>query len=249
MKRQIGIVIQARMGSTRLPEKVLTPILEQNTILDILMQKLSALPFKVVVATSFNKKDDVLENWARKNNHNIYRGSEDDVLQRFIDCADFYNFDFVVRVCADNPFLDIILLKSLIEKVDKQDYLSFSTDDGTPVIKTHFGVFCEIVSLRALKQVNENASATAADKQHVTSFVYTNDDLFNVQLLELPTFFTLFPQVRLTIDTQIDFDSCQQLLLKGIDFMNISSQELFEIVSQSPKLSRAMKTQIKINSK
>lgn len=249
MERRIGVIIQARMGSTRLPNKVLTPIFSGSTILDILIDKLEDLPLDIVVATSLSEQDDVLEDWGKLKNQKVFRGSENDVLKRFIDCGDKYDFDYVVRVCADNPFLDVSLLKTLISHVKDQDYLSFITHDKTPVIKTHYGVFCEIVSLNALKKVQRDIDVSEADKQHVTSFIYANEGKFNIKFIELPQFFSEFPEIRLTIDTQSDFDSCQELLQQGVNVKNVSLQELFKYVSNNPGLASEMKTQIKINSK
>jgi len=112
----ITIIIQARMGSTRLPKKMLLPFEEQKGVLEILIDKILHLKSEVsiVLATTTNPADDELALLAKQKNILVFRGDEDDVLKRFIDAAEQFNVQRIIRVCADNPFLDINALEELI---------------------------------------------------------------------------------------------------------------------------------------
>src|SRR5438132_7244820 len=104
----IGAVVQARMGSTRLPGKVLLPI-AGRPLLDHVVGRLSQLRNKVlaVVATTDTSTDDVISERCGYLGVECFRGSEHDVLDRYVACARAYGLDHVVRLTADNPFTDI----------------------------------------------------------------------------------------------------------------------------------------------
>ena len=103
----IGIIIQARLGSTRLPGKVLKPFHGDKCILDIILDKLhQASDAQVIVATSTSKDNDALVEHLERNGELVYRGSENDVLDRFIKAAKEFHIDGIIRICSDNPFID-----------------------------------------------------------------------------------------------------------------------------------------------
>ena len=103
---QTGIIIQARTGSERLPGKVVKPFYHDKTILEIIIGRFSQLNYPIIVATTPHAADDMIVEIAQKCNAETFRGAEQDVLQRFIDCANEYQLSIVLRVCADNPFPD-----------------------------------------------------------------------------------------------------------------------------------------------
>lgn len=103
----IGIIIQARMGSTRLPGKILKRFYGGKTLLETLLDSLHKVAdAKVIVATSMNENNDLLETFLQKKGELVYRGSENDVLDRFIKAAEANEVDGIVRICSDNPFMD-----------------------------------------------------------------------------------------------------------------------------------------------
>jgi spore coat polysaccharide biosynthesis protein SpsF (cytidylyltransferase family) len=245
----IGIIIQARMGSTRLPNKVLKPFKNGKSTLSILKKKLSILNIPIILATTTANKDDAINNWANENDFICFRGDEANVLKRFVDCANKYKVDVIVRICADNPFLDVQLLKKLIELYKDEDYFSFIKSDGTPAIKTHYGIFCEIVSQKALVKVLNTELITETDIQHVTPFIYNNPSLFSVEYLPIPEYIEKEYSLRLTIDTQEDFESSDFIINSSKDFFKEETKEILKIVKDNPFLIEKMKSQIKINSK
>ena len=150
---KLGIIIQARTGSTRLPSKMILPFYGNDGILSILLSRLTQckLADSIIVATTSSSPDDAICDLVREHRVKCFRGDENDVLDRFIQAARYYGISKIIRICADNPFLDIESLDSLIlasENIDA-DYVSFCTSNHTPTIKTHFGFWAEYVTLAA----------------------------------------------------------------------------------------------------
>lgn len=243
-----GIILQARMGSTRLPGKVLLPFFGETSILELLVQRLQQLPsgLPVVLATSVHPADDVLAACAATYNIPCYRGDEQDVLQRFIGCATAFGFTSIIRVCADNPFMDAELLEQLIAEAPATtaDYCSFQLAGQLPAIRSHWGIFAEYTTREAL----ERAAATTADPfyhEHVTNFLYGHPDQFQVSWLRAPEGVFEADEVRLTIDTPEDFAGVQQLYTdlvgsgKAITFKNI-----LQALALRPELRTHMRAQI-----
>ena len=111
-----GIIIQARMGSSRLPGKVMKNFNGKSLLGQIIFRlKWKENDAKVVIATSTLECDDVIENFCRENGTECFRGSESNVLERYFQCAEKYQFDNIVRMTADNPFPDIEELDNLID--------------------------------------------------------------------------------------------------------------------------------------
>src|SRR5690554_6264340 len=111
----LGIIIQARLGSKRLPNKMLLPFYKEKGVFEILIEKLkvhfSSIP--IILATSLETTDDPLIAICEKHNLYFYRGSESNVLERFIDTAKHFKISKIIRICADNPFLDFDELENL----------------------------------------------------------------------------------------------------------------------------------------
>ena len=128
---QIGIIIQARMGSTRLPGKILKKFYGEDTLLETLLNNLHKVGVKVIVATSVNENNDDLEVFLKEKGELVYRGSENDVLDRFIKAAEENQVDGIVRICSDNPFMDWHGVAQLIEKAKNSnaDYIGFRVND------------------------------------------------------------------------------------------------------------------------
>ncbi|MGY6560491.1 MAG: cytidylyltransferase domain-containing protein [Luteibaculaceae bacterium] len=211
---KIGIIIQARMGSTRLPGKMLLPFYKSFSIADIIFAKVSSLvnQFPVILATSKSSDNDKLSDLAKQYGLSVFRGSESDVLDRFICAAYENNVDVAIRVCADNPFISVKYLLRLIDiyRLNQVDYLSYCFENELPVIKSHLGLFAEIVRVKALEKVK----TLTEDKfffEHVTNYIYSNPKIFKVSLHLLPDFLLTKQHLRLTVDTSNDFELTKSL--------------------------------------
>ena len=246
MVERIGIIIQARISSTRLPKKIILEIDEQITFLDVLLNKLKSLKIKlpIVLATSNLSVDSILGEFAEKHKIKFYRGSEENVLERFIDCAEENNFNTIIRVCSDNPFIDVNYIEKIIKSYKGEDYLSYKINNS-PSILTHFGFFTEMVSLKALKKVASKKDNNCIE--HVTNCIYKNPNHFNVRFLEENI---QNNDIRCTLDTKSDFE-----ILKDIyfNFMkenpNAGYLEIIKYIETRQDLLVGMKKIIKENRK
>ena len=207
-----AFIIQARMGSTRLPNKILLPFFNDKCILDLLIEKLKRIPAAdIIIATSVNKNNDILERFCVTRGIKCFRGSENDVLQRFIDAAETFDIDKIIRVCSDNPFLELKSIETLVKEsmVSDADYISFSIN-GTPSIKTHYGFWTEYTTLKSLHKVRDLTSDNLYH-EHVTNFIYTHPQFFSTEWIEGPECLYNRSNIRLTCDTAEDFQCCKEI--------------------------------------
>ena len=234
MKKQQDTVfiLQVRMGSTRLPNKILLPFSEQKSILDIILEKIS-FTNEIILATTTNAKDDIIEQYALQRNLKCFRGSEHDVLARFIAATEFYHYSKIIRICSDNPFLDKSAIHQLFEIGENAsvDYISFRIND-LPVIKTHFGLWAEWVSLEALKRVLAMTENTLY-REHVTNYIYEHPNLFKIHWLDVDNCLKNRYNIRLTIDTQEDFDRASKIYA-AIKHERITIPSIVQYIDNQP---------------
>ena len=246
--RNIGIIIQARTNSTRLPRKILLPIAREPLILNIYNRIHNHFDLPIVIATTDNTKDDDLSEMLINRNIKVFRGDEDYVLNRFIRAAKISGITDIIRICADNPFLDFDYLDQLIgvwKKNPESDYISFEFKNK-PVILSHFGVFAEIVTLSALEKIAELFPGNDIYKEHITNGVYMNPGIFKIRLINLDKQLSPYEGIRLTIDTREDYERITELMteLKSIKF-----EEIANFILSNPKMLKGMKETILENSK
>lgn len=245
------IIIQARVGSTRLKNKMLLPFFSDKSLAEVIFSNLSNLSssFKLVVATTTNPADKAIADIAKNIGLEVFRGSEKNVLQRFIDASKTFDTKTIVRVCADNPFINVQMIQELVNEHQKGnfDYTSFAFSDGTPTIKSHIGLFAEVVSMDALKKISDFTS-DAFYLEHVTNFIYSNPKDFKVNLIQLPTFLQDKRDIRLTIDTQRDFDA-MKLLYNQVYPYHQNIKRILEEIENSIDLKETMKKEILANGK
>lgn len=181
MKKHLNIVaiIQARMGSTRLPGKVLMSMCGKPLLWHVI-DRLghSKLINKIVIATSTNKNDDIIEDFCRTHRIDFHRGSENDVLDRYYQAAKFYKADPVVRITADCPLIDPRetgrVIAAYLEKIDVLDGASNVIDRSYPR-----GLDTELVSFSTLKRIHEEAKADY-QREHVTNYMYEHKEVFKI---------------------------------------------------------------------
>jgi spore coat polysaccharide biosynthesis protein SpsF len=195
----VGVVIQARMGSTRLPGKVMRPI-GPLPLLGHILERLRALRHsaKIVVATTTNTADTAIEEYCEAQGTTCFRGSELDVLSRYVECARRFDFQHVVRLTADNPFIDAEELDRLIALHLERASDYASSLDGLPI-----GVGAEIFARALLERSHEEGRAPH-HREHVNEYVLENLHLFKVARLAVSPK-KARPDVRLTVDTESDY--------------------------------------------
>jgi spore coat polysaccharide biosynthesis protein SpsF len=201
----VTAIIQARMGSTRFPGKSLRPI-AGVPLLEHIIIRLKQVPEidLILLAIPENKSEAPLIELAHQLQIPLYQGSEDDVLDRFIKAGESVQTDHVVRVCGDNPLIDIPFLRSLI-----QTHLLGKSDYTLPQDPVPLGSACEVVRFETLKKVDELAKSSIY-REHVTTWFHEYPASFKIQHVNAPDY--LKDQTyRLTVDTEQDFQLIDEL--------------------------------------
>ena len=196
---KVGIIIQARMGSTRLPEKILKPV-GSSVLLGHIVERLRRLktPALPVIATSTEGRDDAVERFCREAGVACFRGSESDVLDRYYRCAVGRGFTQVVRLTGDNPFPDMEELDRLIALHLKENAEFSHSFRVLPI-----GVGAEIFTFEAL-EASWREGMAPHHREHVDEFLLENPNRFRtLELDAVPSKHR--PEVRLTVDTEADY--------------------------------------------
>ena len=244
-----AVVIQARKGSQRLPNKIVKPFFHEKGILEILIGEVKKLELPVIVATTIHGIDDEVELLCQKEKVSCFRGSEENVLDRFVKAARTEDYDVVYRVCADNPFLSVPFMRELGSAWHEGvDYVSYRDGFGHPAMKTHFGFFAEMVRVSAL----EKALSVTKDPlylEHVTNFVYEHPAMFSLHWLPMPDFLRHRNDIRMTVDTEEDFRTMQELYQLKVEQDWQSMDELVDWLDTHPEFLDGMKKNIKANTK
>lgn len=197
---RIVAVIQARMGSTRLPGKVLKPVAGQPLLWHIVHRlRRSHFIEEVAIATSTNPRDDAIVEWAKQNDVPVVRGPEDNVLARFARAAELLDADVIVRVSSDAPFLDAAFIDHLVAALLEQDGDYVLLEEGA--VTAHEGV--DPFTRRALDKLMMDAADDPVAREHVTGYFKLHPDF--VRLARASAYLPLAREAgRLTIDTPDD---------------------------------------------
>jgi spore coat polysaccharide biosynthesis protein SpsF len=200
-----GIVLQARMGSTRLPGKVTKNILGRpmiGHILDRLKRVNNA--DRIIVATTVRKRDDVIEAFVLAEGVFCYRGDEKDVLDRYYRTALQFKLANVVRTTADNPLVDAEEITRLI-RLHQESSADYTHAFGQLPI----GVGTECFTLNALAR-SWKEGTKENHREHVNEYILENPNLFHIEQLTVPEG-KQASTLRLTVDTQDDFDKMKAI--------------------------------------
>jgi len=196
----ITAIVQARVGSTRYPNKIFAEICGKPIIWHIINRlRYSSGIDKIVIATTINLKDDLVESWAIDNNLDVYRGSEEDVLERYYNASMKFGIDTIVRTTSDDPFKDPEIIDKVIDLFYKKN-LDFAYNNNPPSFPE--GLDAEVFSFGALETA-QNKSYDNYEREHVTQYFYRNPARFRQMNLLNPVNYSY---LRWTVDTQQDFD-------------------------------------------
>lgn len=237
-----------------MPGKMIQPFYEGKSMLELIIGRfITDLNDKIplVIATTDNIKDNEIEILAKRMNTKFFRGSEDDVLMRFIDTAENFNLDKIIRVCADNPLFDLkgtIELSSIIN-ADEFDYIGYKVFRDIPTILTHSGFWGEVTSLKALKQTHHETSETVY-REHVTNYIYKHSEKFRIKLVEAPGYLFFRNDIRLTVDTKEDFELMQEIYKRLMaEKISIEPESVIKFIDAHPDFLVRMNHQIELNRK
>lgn len=195
-RRPVPIVLQARVGSQRLPGKVLADLGGRPLIEHCLARLAAAGIGPVLLATTTSSRDDALVSVGERMGVRVFRGPEDDVLQRFCLVADYLDARFLIRATADNPAVDIDAPSRVVEALERAG-ADHAVEKDLPL-----GAAVEAVRVAALYQAQAQAT-DPYDREHVTPYLYRNPGRFLAVTEPAPAELRR-PEVRLTVDTPED---------------------------------------------
>jgi spore coat polysaccharide biosynthesis protein SpsF len=201
------------MGSTRLPGKVLKEI-EKETVLDIHFQRVgkAKLIDEIILTTSINPENDPIAAAGEKSGIRVYRGSENDVLDRYYRAAEMSDADVVVRVTSDCPLIDGEVIDKIV-----QAHLDHCKDFTSNIVTRTYpdGMDVEVFDFATLKRAWVEA-ISVADREHVTYYMWQNSDLLGKDLFSgynvIAENELNYSNIRLTLDYNSDFELLSELI-------------------------------------
>ncbi len=226
----IGCIIQARTGSTRLPGKVMQKIDNTNMILDYVINQVrfSKRIEKIIVATTNLTEDNVICEHLASQKIEFFRGSSEDVLDRYYQCAKKFSIDNIVRITADNPLIDPNIIDLVVD-----DYKNQKCDFATNTIHRTFpyGTEVEIFSFEILEKAWKNAKKPS-EREHVTPFIKDPNNRFiliNTKHQEDLSY------LRYTVDRIEDLKLVKEIV-KNIPIRPVLIQDVVELYKKRPEI-------------
>ena len=229
---KIIAIIQARMGSTRLPNKVMKEI-NGIPMIELLLKRLnlSRELNEIVVATSFDPKNKILIDHIQKLGFKCEQGSEEDVLDRFYQVAKNNNADIIVRITADCPLIDIDILDEMLCRF-KFDQLDYFTNTNPPSYPD--GLDISICSFRALEKAH-NEATDPFDREHVMPYIRKSNFFKKSSMSHIED----LSKFRWTVDGPEDFSVIQNIFLHFYPEIDFKWTDVLELQFQKPDLFKA----------
>lgn len=230
----VNAIIQARCGSTRFPNKVFALINGKPLLWHVVNRlKYATKIDDIIVATTVSEKDDKIEEWCKENNVHCFRGSEENVLNRYYSASEAFSSDYVVRITADDPFKEPKVIDAVITKLIEGGY-----DHVTNNLPPSFpeGLDCEAFKKSALDR-SEKEAETAFEREHVTQYIYHHPEIFKIGNVSNPENLSY---LRWTVDKEVDFEMVKAVYAhrhpanKGILLMD----EILDILKANPEIEK-----------
>lgn len=230
----VNAIIQARCGSTRFPNKVFALIDGKPLLWHVVNRlKYATKIDDIIVATTVSEKDDKIEDWCKENNVHCFRGSEENVLNRYYSASEAFPSDYVVRITADDPFKEPKVIDAVITKLIEEGF-----DHVTNNLPPSFpeGLDCEAFKKSALDR-SEKEAETAFEREHVTQYIYHHPEIFKIGNVSNPENLSY---LRWTVDKDVDFEMVKAVYAhrnpanKGILLMD----EILEILKANPEIEK-----------
>ena len=230
----VFVVVSARMASSRCPGKALAP-LAGRPLLEVLLDRMGAVRGVdgVVLATSVNAENDPLVEVARRTGVEVFRGDEDDVLHRHVDCARALGADHVVRVTGDNPLTDVETIDLLVAR-HLREGADYTYVPGDALL---MGILAEVISRSALERSWERGEARHRSEL-MTLYIKEHPEEFKVVTGELPA--GLYrPEYRLTVDEPEDVRLMQEIFSRlAAPGRRVTAREAIALLDREPALAR-----------
>ncbi|MDD5072701.1 MAG: NTP transferase domain-containing protein [Candidatus Omnitrophica bacterium] len=223
--RSSAIIIQARMSSSRFPGKVMS-LLGGVPLVEYVYRRCKTCAVdNVLVATSEDTSDDTVYDHCRSGKIPVFRGSLDNVLERYIRAAGSVNAGYVVRVCADTPFVDTALVNTLLKALiaEKLDYASLERSTCAS------GFYSEAVTAEALEKAAMR-TREKEDLEHVTKYITSHPQEFSAKFIDAGLNPEFLHGIRLTIDQPGDLKRANAIVSELVDPLAFTSKEVLETV-------------------
>ena len=226
----IGCIIQARVGSTRLPRKILKKVDNNFTVLDYVIKQLQSSKKieKIIVATTVLEEDDGICDYLSSKKIEFFRGSSKDVLDRFFQCTKKFSLDIIIRITSDNPLIDPDIVDLVIE-----EYQDKKCDFATNTIMRTFpyGTEVEVFSFETLKKAWKNAKKPS-EREHVTPFIRDPQNGFNLVNLKHQKNLS---HLRYTVDKIEDLKLVKEII-KNIPTRPILMKDIIDLYKKKPEI-------------
>jgi len=226
----VAAIIQARLGSTRSPGKTMK-LIGNKPLLEYSVDRAKQARYidKVIVATTTSNRDDLISEWCKEKGFDFFRGSEDDVLDRYFQTASNFKADIIVRVTSDCPFVDpeVMDLLILTQKVLSADYVSNRLKKRT----WPHGLDIEVFTFDALETAWRNGKEKR-EREHVTPYIMGQPELF--KLIEVPLQEDL-SHYRLTVDYPEDLEFTR-IMIEKYSADKMSWREIIDLLKNHPEL-------------
>lgn len=229
----IAAIIQARIGSKRLPNKIFAEISGKPLIYHVVSRlRKSKKIDEIVVATTQNPLDNQIETWAIQNKVMVFRGDEENVLSRFYYAAKKFKSSIIVRITADDPFKDYEIIDEIIDVLISRN-LMFAYNNNPPTFPE--GLDTEVFTFEAL-EIAFRESSDLFDNEHVTQYFYKNPLKFKQQ--NIPNEKDI-SHLRWTIDTTKDLEMTRRIYEKLYNKNNIFlTKDILQLLEKFPDISR-----------
>lgn len=224
-------IIQARMGSSRLPGKVLKPLGDVD-VLTYDIERCRAIQgvSDVIIATSLLPQDDEIVSWCKAHQVKYFRGSEEDVLDRYVQCAKIYKPDYIMRVTSDCPLVDYEMAAEMIKLMERERKDIMLLDGKLPR-----GLAVELISYEALLCIHESGQESR-HREHVTYYAYEYKEQFDTVTYKIPAN-RQEPHFRITLDTEEDYVLITEIV-KEFNNPLVSSVEVIKFLKQHPEIAQ-----------
>lgn len=233
-KQKIAAIIQARMTSSRLPGKVLIDIAGHPMLYHVIKRVYSAqMVDQIVVATTDDPADDPIEEFCNSNRFLCFRGHPFDVLDRYYQAASKFQADIIVRITADCPIMDPILIDSLLQSFLDAD-VDFAANRLPPPWKRTYpiGLDIEIVRFKALEKAWQEAE-TQFEREHVMPYFYDQPGRFKILLAHHEPD---YGEKRWTVDTPLDLAMVNKIFGYFSPRIDFSWMEVIDLIKRNPEL-------------
>ena len=203
---------------------------DNHNVLDYVINQLrfSKSIKNLIIATTFLEEDDIIVEYAKKNNLEYFRGEPLDVLDRYYQCAKKFSLETIVRMTSDSPFLDPLIVDKTVNKFQEDDFDFVSNN----LIRTFpIGIDTEVFSFKTLEQAWKEAKLPS-EREHVTPFIKKNKEVFKIYNLENNQ---KIPIYRLTIDRNEDLEFLRAIA-SNITKQPILMEDIYELFLQKPKI-------------